>query len=55
MVFGVLAFACRETEEELTKETECHLTFLGLVAMMDPPRPESVEAVKTRSARESDR
>lgn len=42
----VLAFACRETEEELTKETECHLTFLGLVAMMDPPRPESVEAVK---------
>ena len=33
----VLAFACRETEEELTKETECHLTFLGLVAMMDPP------------------
>lgn len=46
MVFGVLAFACRETEVELTKETECHLTFLGLVAMMDPPRPESVEAVK---------
>lgn len=42
----MLAFACRETEEELTKETECHLTFLGLVAMMDPPRPESVEAVK---------
>ena len=27
----MLAFACRETEEELTKETECHLTFLGLV------------------------
>ena len=42
----VLAFACRETEEKLTVETECDLTFVGLVAMMDPPRPESVEAVK---------
>ena len=42
----VLAFACRETEETLTADTECEFTFLGLIAMMDPPRPESVEAVK---------
>ena len=26
---------------------EYHLTFLGLIAMMDPPRPESKEAVTT--------
>lgn len=41
----VLAFAYRETEEELTLETEKEFIFLGLVSMVDPPRTESVEAV----------
>lgn len=41
----VLAFAYRETEEPLTMEEERDYTFLGLVAMMDPPRPEAVAAV----------
>lgn len=42
----VLAFAYKESEESLTLESEKELIFLGLVAMADPPRPESVEAVK---------
>ena len=42
----VLAFAYRESDEILTLESEKELIFLGLVAMADPPRPESVEAVK---------
>ena len=45
----VLAFAYREVSDitELTFDHEYHLTFLGLIAMMDPPRPESKEAVTT--------
>lgn len=48
MGLRVLAFAYREIEEErdLTLEDEHHLTFLGLVSMMDPPREESAEAVR---------
>lgn len=48
MGLRVLAFAYREIEEErdLTLEDEDHLTFLGLVSMMDPPREESAEAVR---------
>jgi Ca2+-transporting ATPase len=42
----VLAFAYKETEETLTIDTEYEYTFLGLIAMMDPPREESKEAVK---------
>lgn len=42
----VLAFAYKETDQSLTLEEENHMIFLGMVAMMDPPRPESVEAVK---------
>ena len=42
----VLAFAYKETEEKLTIDTEYEYTFLGLIAMMDPPREESKEAVK---------
>ena len=43
----VLAFAYKEIEEnrEITLEDENDLTFLGLIAMMDPPREESKEAV----------
>lgn len=41
----VLAFAYKETEEPLCIESESDFTFLGLIAMVDPPRPESVEAV----------
>lgn len=43
----VLAFACKEMEEEreLSLDDEEGLTFLGLIAMMDPPREESKEAV----------
>lgn len=41
----VLAFAYKETEEELCMEEEYGFTFLGLVSMVDPPRPESVQAV----------
>ena len=43
----VLGFAYKEfdTEKELEFEDEKDLTFLGLVAMMDPPREESKVAV----------
>ena len=43
----VLAFTYREIPENhiLTMEDEKHLVFLGMIAMMDPPRPESAEAV----------
>ena len=43
----VLAFTCREIPEEhvLTAKDEDHLIFLGLIAMMDPPREESKAAV----------
>lgn len=42
----VLAFACRTVERPaVSLEDEDHLTFLGLIAMMDPPREESKAAV----------
>ncbi len=41
----VLAFAYKESDEELNIETEYGYTFLGLVSMVDPPREESIEAV----------
>lgn len=41
----VLAFAYRETDVPLTMEAERDYIFLGLIAMMDPPRPESIAAV----------
>lgn len=44
----VLAFAYKEIEpgHGLTVEDENELTFLGLIAMMDPPREESKAAVE---------
>ncbi len=39
----VLAFAFKEYDK---KEIESDLIFLGAVGMIDPPRPEAVEAVK---------
>lgn len=43
----VLAFSFRELSEDipLTAETENNLCFAGLVSIMDPPRPESAQAV----------
>ena len=43
----VLAFAYRNIPDKhrLTEEDENHLVFLGLIAMMDPPREESKAAV----------
>ena len=42
----VLAFACRTVEStEVTLADEDELSFLGLIAMMDPPRVESKAAV----------
>ena len=42
----VLAFACRRADREaVSLEDENGLDFLGLIAMMDPPREESKQAV----------
>ncbi|WML37878.1 cation-translocating P-type ATPase [Clostridium sp. OS1-26] len=43
----VLAFAYKDIKEDkdITLEDEKDLTFVGLIAMMDPPRIESAEAV----------
>lgn len=42
----VLAFAYKEMEEPLCPESEQGFLFLGLIAMVDPPRPESAGAVE---------
>ena len=41
----VLAFAYKESDETLSVDEEYGFTFLGLVSMVDPPRPESIQAV----------
>lgn len=41
----VLSFAYKESDEPLSVDTEYNFIFLGLISMVDPLRPESVEAV----------
>ena len=41
----VLAFAYKESDEVLSPDTEYGFIFLGMVSMVDPPRPDSMEAV----------
>lgn len=41
----VLAFAYKETNHKLGLEEECDYTFIGLVAMADPLREETIPAV----------
>ena len=43
----VLSFACRELPENhtLTLDDERDFTFIGLISMIDPPRPEAIRAV----------
>lgn len=47
--YRVLGLGVREGGSELEsctdEDLEAHLTFIGLVAMMDPPRPEVAEAI----------
>ncbi|GBC68512.1 Calcium-transporting ATPase 1 [archaeon HR01] len=43
----VLAVAYKEVDEVKPEMVEKELIFLGLVGMMDPPRPEALNAVKT--------
>ena len=42
----VIAFAYKETSEQLTSNQENSLIFIGLMSMIDPPREQSKEAVK---------
>lgn len=44
----VLAFAMKELpeERELTLADEDQFTFIGLISMIDPPRPEAIKAVE---------
>ena len=41
----VLAVACKELEGDGEEDPETGLTFLGLVGLIDPPRPGAVEAI----------
>ncbi len=47
----VLAFACRQLDavRPLTLDDEQDLTFIGLISMIDPPRPEAIDAVADAS------
>ncbi|MEN2974337.1 MAG: cation-translocating P-type ATPase [Candidatus Caldarchaeales archaeon] len=42
----VLAFGYRELENPEVSDAEDGLTFLGLMGLIDPPRPESIKAIE---------
>ena len=42
---GVSTILTKESDEPLSVDTEYNFIFPGLISMVDPPRPESVEAV----------
>lgn len=42
----VLGFAYKKLRSQKDKDPESGMTFIGLQAMMDPPRPEAKEAIK---------
>jgi Ca2+-transporting ATPase len=44
--FRVLGYAYQTTEEPLAKDLENNLIFIGLTAMIDPPREEAAEAIQ---------
>jgi len=44
--FRVLGYAYQKTNEPLTKNLEENLIFVGLTAMIDPPREEAADAIK---------
>lgn len=52
MGLRILCFACKEFDgDEITLDDEDGLEYMGLIAMMDPPRTESAQAVaECRSA-----
>ncbi|MFQ9116308.1 cation-translocating P-type ATPase [uncultured Eubacterium sp.] len=41
----VLAFAYKPTDKKLSENSENDMIFLGLIAMIDPPREETIKAV----------
>ena len=41
---GVSTILTKESDEPLSVDTEYNFIFPGLISMVDPPRPESVEA-----------
>ncbi|MFP4478920.1 MAG: calcium-translocating P-type ATPase, PMCA-type [Candidatus Izemoplasmatales bacterium] len=43
--YRVLGFAYRETDQPKSMDLEEDLIFVGLVAMIDPPRPEAKDAI----------
>ncbi|QWB99892.1 calcium-translocating P-type ATPase, PMCA-type [Mycoplasmatota bacterium] len=43
--YRVLGFAYKETDQPKSMDLEEDLIFVGLVAMIDPPRPEAKEAI----------
>ncbi|MFH0993528.1 MAG: cation-translocating P-type ATPase, partial [bacterium] len=48
--YRVLGYAIREVEDPAAMDQEAELTFVGLTAMIDPPRDEAREAIATCKA-----
>ena len=47
---GLRVLAIATKRETTLEDAETGMTLLGLVAMMDPPRPEALDAVRTSAA-----